>query len=904
MCRWICCTVSILALALIIGIVALGQGFPDCRWNCRSNDVALESIYIEGPSSCLSGETIHATLYGMFVNGTGTERYDVAFLADLVITTAAGNTVTALNVMNLTTSIPPGAAALPIAEISFPCGAGVELHDVIVSWDTKEGGDLSCSSRAVKCSMNPRIVVHDTPLLLVAEFSSSSLACVEVPVSFINQTTGGMASSTSYSWDFGDGVGTSTNANPSYAYQYAGTFSVYLTASDYGTSTTVSHEIVISAAPDASVWDSGPYCPGDTIELFAEGGVSYAWIGPGGFSSSEQNPTIPDGEAGIYTVKVTNAAGCSSSASTNVVVDDADPVLSLPSDVTVECGDDVSPASTGQARASDLGGASVSVTYVDVLAPDGCGGGTGSIQRTWTATDSCGNTSSEVQTIIVVDTTAPSVTISSLTLECDGAGNVSEIETWLQSAATSDACGNVVVSHDFTRLSESCPGVGEATVTSVAADLCGNATQRAASVSVVDTAPPTAVADTATTDEDVVVQIDVLQNDSDVCGSALAFSSVGTPSSGVAEIVGEQVRYTPPAGFNGTASFSYSVADCSGLQNIGQVTITVTSVNDAPIANEAVLAISEDAALSVALTASDPDGDTLSYGILNGPSHGTITGFDSVTGTLIYTPDLNFHGEDAFTFEACDPDGVCDSAAVTITVEAVDDHPVADEQAVTTPEDTAIAIQVTGSDVDGEALTYGIVSGPSHGTISGFDETTGELIYTPTQHYTGSDSFVFDVSDSHVEHGRPQATVTITVTPVNDAPVASDQTRATGEDTATGFFALAIEDPDNTLAELESDSVEPPQHGSIERGPDHTVNYTPDPDYAGTDTFTYIVCDPDGLCDTATVTVTIGATNDNPSLSASNQTTAEDTAIDIPVTHSDPDGDTLTCVASDPAQAP
>ncbi len=324
MCRWSCCTVSILAVVLISGVLAFGQAFPDCRWNCRSNDVALESIYLEGPSTCLSGETIDATLYGMFVNGTGTERYDVTLLADLVITSDTGSTVTELTVTNLTASIPPGATSLPIADISFPCGADVELRDVVVSWDTKEGGDLSCSARAVKCSMNPSIVVHDTPVPLVAEFSSSSLACVEVPVSFIDQTTGGTASSTSYYWDFGDGVGTSTNANPSYTFPSEGAYTVSLTVTDSGTSSTVSHEIMISAAPGADAWNDGPYCPDETIELFADGGTSYAWTGPGGFSSSEQNPTIPDGEAGIYTVAVSNTASCSSSSSTNVVVDVAD----------------------------------------------------------------------------------------------------------------------------------------------------------------------------------------------------------------------------------------------------------------------------------------------------------------------------------------------------------------------------------------------------------------------------------------------------------------------------------------------------------------------------------------------------------------------------------------------------
>jgi len=414
--------------------------------------------------------------------------------------------------------------------------------------------------------------------------------------------------------------------------------------------------------------------------------------------------------------------------------------------------------------------------------------------------------------------------------------------------------------------------------------------------------PPNADDQTVTTLEGRSVSITVTGVDVD--GDELTFRIVGDPGFGAISAFNPatgELTYTPNPLFFGSDEFTFSVCDPEGTCAQATVTITVTSLNDAPVANDALLTISEDAALSLALTASDPDGDRLSYGILSEPSHGTITGFDPVTGTLSYTPDLNFHGEDAFSFEACDPDGACGSATVTITVEAVDDHPVADEQALTTPEDTAIAIEVTGSDADDDTLTYGIVSGPSHGTISGFDETTGELIYTPTQHYTGTDSLVFEVCDPHLDHGCAQATVAITVTPVNDTPMASDQTRATSEDTATGFFALAISDPDNTLAELECDCVEPPQHGSVERGANHTVNYTPDPDYAGTDTFTYIVCDPDGLCDTATVTVTISATNDNPSLSASNQTTAEDTAIDIPVTHSDPDGDTLTCVASEPA---
>ncbi|MFC2082458.1 Ig-like domain-containing protein [Candidatus Bipolaricaulota bacterium] len=885
-------------MLLLVSAIGLGQGYPDCRWNCRSSDVTLTEVYLDGPDSCVEGERVTATLMGVFENGTRASRYDIALLGELVITTSGGSVTTSLEVVSLTSVISPGRQNLPIAEISFPCGAAVELRDLLISWDTKEGGDLSCSSRSAKCSSTARVVIDETPLS--ANFESSAPACVGETVSFVSRTTGGAPPYSSYLWDFGDGTGSSTNANPSYAYQIAGTFPVSLTVTDGGTSSTISHDVTVLAVSDAAVGNSGPYCTGDTIELFADGGTNYSWTGPGGYTSTKQNPTIPNGAAGVYTVEVSNAAGCSSSASTHVIVDADVPVLSLPADTIVECGGDISPASTGQATAADLTGSSILITYVDDYTSDHCGDGTGTIQRTWTATDVCGHTSSGIQAIVVVDTQAPSLTVSSLTLECDGAGNADEIESWLQSATASDACGDVVVSHDYVGLTESCPGVGEASVSFSAVDSCGNTTQRIVTLRVQDTTPPIAGVDVVTVDASATVLIDALNGDSDTCSGQLSLVSVSAPARGTAVMSGNQVTYIAPD-TAGLGSFTYVVEDCSGLQSTGQVNVTVLQVNRPPASNDAAVTTAEDTPVDLTVTASDPDGDVLTYGIVSGPSHGEITGFDPATGRLIYTPDANYHGDDSFTFETCDPDGECASGTVTITVEPVDDQPVADNQEVNTLEDTAIAIQVTGSDVEGEALTYSIVSGPSRGTISGFDETTGVLIYTPEEHYTGTDGFVFDVSDSNDAHGRPQATVTIMVMPVNDAPVANDQIRATSEDTATGFFALAISDPDNTLAELESNFVEAPQHGSIERGPDHTVNYTPNLNYAGADTFTYIVCDPNDLCETATVTVTVSAENDNPALEAENQTTREDTAIDIAVTHSDPDGDTLSCTVSDPA---
>src|SRR5207244_7790085 len=125
------------------------------------------------------------------------------------------------------------------------------------------------------------------------------------------------------------------------------------------------------------------------------------------------------------------------------------------------------------------------------------------------------------------------------------------------------------------------------------------------------------------------------------------------------------------------------------------------------------------------LTASDVEGDPLTYAIVAGPAHGTLSG---VAPTVTYTPAANYNGPDSFTFKA--NDGTVDSAIATVavTVTPVNDAPVATAQSVTTNQDTAKAISLTASDVDGDTLTYVVVTAPTHGTLSG---TAPNLTYTP-----------------------------------------------------------------------------------------------------------------------------------------------------------------------------
>jgi len=880
-----------IVVLILLGVLAVGQ-YPNCGFNCAANDVNVTVAFVNAPDACTVGQTVTVGLYVRLENGTNTNRYAVRFLGDLYVGGAFERSFDecVINTMS------PGSSTQLLATISWPCGESLELRDVIVSWSANAetcADTPSCAERKAKCWPNARIPVEGTPL--AAFFTSNAPVCDGSLVSFTDQASGG-SGSYSYDWDFGDG-GASASANPSHLYSAPGTYTATLTVTSSGVTSSYSDTITVNPNPVATAANGGPYCAGDTIELTATGGTSYSWSGPNGFSSSLQNPTIPSAtgaDAGVYSVIVTDVYGCTDQASTLVEVDAAAPTLTVPADATIECGGSVDPAQTGMATATDDTDPSPTVSYSDVENLNGCGA-TGTITRTWTATDACGNSVSGTQTITIVDTTSPTLTISSTQFECDGAGNVADISAWLATATATEMCGTVTVTNDYSGLTGSCHGVGSADVTFTATDACGNVTTRTATLTVVDNAAPSAADDTATTDEGVSVPVDVLANDGDVCDPAPSLAAVGTPDFGTASIVGGQIEFTPPAGFDGTATFSYTIEDCSGNTDTALVEITVLPGNGPPVANDESVTAEEDTPLPITVTATDLDGDALTYTILTGPTHGTISGFDPATGEMTYTPDADYHGPDSFTFEACDPEGLCDTGAVTITVEPVDDPPLADPQSLTTPEDTPLPITVTGSDADGDPITYGIVSEPSSGTISGFDPATGDLIYTPDENFTGTDSFVFEACDPHPEHGCSQATVTIKVTPLNDPPTANDDATSTLEDVAIVIGVASNDfDVDGNLDPTTVTVLAAPAFGTVSVNPlTGDVTYTPDLHYHSTDTFIYEICDTDGLCDTATVTVNVVAGDDPPVAQDDNALTSEDQpiSIDILANDNDPDGD-------------
>jgi len=200
---------------------------------------------------------------------------------------------------------------------------------------------------------------------------------------------------------------------------------------------------------------------------------------------------------------------------------------------------------------------------------------------------------------------------------------------------------------------------------------------------------------------------------------------------------------------------------------IALVTITLITSNRPPVADDDSATTQEDRPVSITLKGRDRNEDPLTYSVVKGPSHGNLSG---IAPNLTYTPNTNFNGTDSFTFKV--NDGKADSAAATvsITVKAANDPPVANDDSVTTQEDTpAIAINVLANDtdLDNDPLTVSAVTQGSSGSVT--INTDSTLTYTPNANFFGTDSFIYTVRDS--KGGIDTAKVNVTVGSVDDAPV-------------------------------------------------------------------------------------------------------------------------------------
>ena len=414
-------------------------------------------------------------------------------------------------------------------------------------------------------------------------------------------------------------------------------------------------------------------------------------------------------------------------------------------------------------------------------------------------------------------------------------------------------------------------------------------------VSVVKT-PPVAKPGRATTQEDEPVSITLMASDPD--REHLTYNIVKGPSYGNLSGKTPKLTYTPASNYNGQDSFTFSINEGKADKNLATISVTVLAVNDAPMAYHRTETIQVNKSLIATLTGSDVDDDTLMFIICKKPEHGTLT-FDSnfkTNGKFIYKPEPYFEGTDNFTFKL--NDGVVDSPPATVSINVRPNLlPVAKSHSVTTPEDTPVQIGLIGSDPDSDQLSYIMISETSHGRLKG---TAPNLTYTPDKNFNGSDSFSFKVNDG-IEDSTP-ATVSITVSSVNDPPVANRDTVVTREDTpAVKVDVLANDtDIDNEGRYLYLDTftvtaVTQGKNGSVTINPDGTLSYSPNANFYGSDEFTYSVRDNKGDTDIAKVNVTVNMLNDAPVIISEPEITANvGMLFTYDVNASDPDlNDTL-----------
>ena len=361
--------------------------------------------------------------------------------------------------------------------------------------------------------------------------------------------------------------------------------------------------------------------------------------------------------------------------------------------------------------------------------------------------------------------------------------------------------------------------------------------------------PPVATDLSFTTNEDEALSRPLGVTDPN--NDALTYTLAVAPTSGAVEIGDNAFTYTPDENFNGSDGFGFEVSD--GEFSVGaSVTITVTPINDPPVVTVGQVVVNEDATAQVIVTATDVDGDTLSYDITTAPTKGSVSPTNSGTGVFTYTPDPDLNGTDTFSVTVGDT-----TVEVTVTVDvsitAVADAPVADNATNSTIEDTAVGGTLTATDADGDALTYSLVTDAANGTA--VVNAGGSYTYIPGADFNGADSFTFKANDGGLDSNT--ATISITVTPDNDAPVASDASFTTDENVPLSTFLPATDVDQGDI--LNFSITGPPSSGAvlIDDPATGAFTYTPGAWFAGVDTFTFTVTDTSDATATGVITITV-----------------------------------------------
>ncbi len=853
------CGWSWLALALVVlglsfalpAAEAAAQTYPRCISGCTANDIRVTSVYLGNVASCTGGRQT-ADLY---VALEGNREYHCVML--VVDVWVNGR----LQQQNLTSTVTAewsgGAASFRVGAIAWPCNQSVEIRNIYVQWSPNAGctsGDCAPYNAPSKCiDSYPNVVVaagNAPPMALDDRASVNENESVRVDV-LANDA---------------DGDGTLNRS----------------------TVTIVQAPAFGSTSVDPAT-GTVTYAP--ALGTCGEDSFRYTVCDDDGAVSAEATVTI--GVACNQSpVAVDDSATTDerTAIAINVVANDHD------SDGVLDLGSVVITQNPGFGSLSVHSGTGI-VTYTPAV------GACGDDVFAYTVRDDDGATSNPARVTVGVLCNDPPIAVDDLynvaeggTLGLPARGVLVNDQATpgmplmavlvtgaRHGALTLNSDGSFVYVHDGTETLDD-------SFTYKANDSRKDSNVATVSFVISPTNDaPSAAADEATTEEDTPVRIDVLANDSDPDGDALTVDVASTPANGRVSNLGGSVQYAPNPDYSGVDNFTYTASDGHGGTAVATVTITVTPVNDAPVAQNDSASTNEDVPVTVLILANDRDvdGDALAIQSVTQPMQGAV----AIDGSAaVYTPSENFNGIDAFTYTVTDGRGGTATATVTITVAPVNDPPLAQNDSASTDEDVAVTVSVLAndSDVDGDALAIQSVTQPGHGVVT----SDGSLAtYAPSRDWNGIDTFTYTVVDEH--GGTATGTVTVTVAPVNDAPVAQNDSASTDEDVAV-MIAVLGNDSDSDGDVLAIQSVSAPTRGAVEIA-GSALRYAPTAGFHGIDGFTYMVADGQGGTGTATVTVSVATANHAPVARGGSVTTDEDVPLTIAVlaNDSDPDGDPL-----------
>lgn len=430
---------------------------------------------------------------------------------------------------------------------------------------------------------------------------------------------------------------------------------------------------------------------------------------------------------------------------------------------------------------------------------------------------------------------------------------------------------------------------------------------------------PIALDDNYQINEDETLIVDelmgLLGNDIDLDNELLTASIVSSPISGSINLAGNgSFSYLPSKNFNGVDSFTYQITNEGGLSTSANVSIIISAVNDAPTAVTDNIMVNEDSTVIFDVLANDSDSEGSNLTLVSAQIQNVTTAI--INNSLSISPTANFFGTLTGNYTVSDSTGATSLGNIIVTVNPVNDVPVANNDSFNVRENEILNISTTQTllnndvDVDGDVLSVSTtpITNVNNGVL--ILNSNGTFTYTPTSNFDGTDTFTYQVTDSKGATSQADVIITVinTVTP-NVSPVAVNDSYTINEGDSLSITNVAgnhllINDSDfeNNALTVNTTPINNVNNGSLVLGNDGSFTYIPSVNFNGTDTFTYEINDGFGGTSQATATITINAINDVPIAIADAYILNEDSVLTKQISDvdnllsndSDIDGDTLS----------